>query len=594
MREFKNVLIALLRKFKIFNRIAGFLILTFLVFSLIILQISDYFTQRLTDSYVYDFVQTAQIQIATGLESAIDEMIVSTVRIKTNGDIYNVIVDDNLGYNEKLKGVREILETILSDSDKTCIGDIYIIDKSGESYELQSGSASVDAPDGEYLKLLDDNQYTHCHTVVKGSDDTVYVLYGLRMNNFYTGQDIGYLVIYIREEALFNVYKDVLSGKGYSFLLDGEQHVISHPDKSETGKPVENAAVYSGGDSFEFLSATVDGETSVIAEHQLSERMESLGFDWTIVSVMPYNKLFVVITQINKIILVIEIGMLIMAVLIAIFISKKLANSLHHLKNKLNIFGNGTMEVFLNSQAKDEIWELEISFNDMVVRINDLIAKNNEEKEKQKEMEFLALQAQINPHFLYNTLDTIGWIAKIKKQDDIELLVMQLAKFFRLSLHKGENYIMIDEEIQLVQSFVTIQQMLSKGKFVIEYNIPEEIRTVKMVKLVLQPLVENAIRHGIDEKKGEGHIWINASRTGDDIMIEVIDDGAGFDVSKTDLSNVKNEIGGGGYGLYNVDERLKHEYGQKYGLEIFSEVGRGTRVKVTFCIKEIPSHHVIT
>ena len=588
MKKIKRVMEIFLRRFKIFHRIAGFLILILVVFSLIIIFLSDYVTRKLTDSYVYDFVKTAQIQIVTGIEAVIDEMIISTVRIKTNGEIYNTIDNEELSYNEKLVRIQEELESMLSKSDRTCIGDIYIIDRKGVMYELQSGRESLLPPDEAYLNSLKAEQYPLCDTIVRGADGSVYILYGLRLNNFYTGQDMGYLVIYIREDALFQVYQEVMSEKGYSFVLAGGKQVISHLRKEETGIPIKNAGIYEGIKSGTVINAEVDGEMSVIAEHSMSERMGKIGFDWTIVSVLPYHKLFAVITQINKIILIIEIGMLVMAVFIAVFISKRLARSLHGLKEKVNRFGNSTMEALLSAHPRDEIYELEMSFHDMVIRINDLIHKNNEEKEKQRELEFLALQAQINPHFLYNTLDTIGWIAKIKKQDDIEMLVMQLAKFFRLSLHKGENYITIDEEIQLVQCFVTIQKMLNHGKFEVVYQIPEEIKTIKMVKLILQPLVENAIRHGIYEKRGEGHIWINASRTGDDILLEVIDDGVGFDVKQTDLRKVKNEIGGGGYGLLNVDERLKLEYGPGYGIEITSEPGRGTRVQVRLCIKEGP------
>lgn len=196
-------------------------------------------------------------------------------------------------------------------------------------------------------------------------------------------------------------------------------------------------------------------------------------------------------------------------------------------------------------------------------------------------MELVALQAQINPHFLYNTLDAIGWIAKLKKQTDIEQMVIALARFFRLSLHKGDKFITLEEEIQLVQSFVTIEQMRAPDKFDISYNIPEELKDIKILKIITQPLVENAIKHGISRKRGKGKIEVNACRTDNGLRLEVMDDGAGFDMSSTDFWVQGSSLRRSGYGLRNVDERIKLEYGREYGLEIMSEVNLGTTAVIT-------------
>ena len=280
-----------------------------------------------------------------------------------------------------------------------------------------------------------------------------------------------------------------------------------------------------------------------------------------------------------------EIAITIIVILVSTRIAYTITKPIVSLRDHVNKLGNGKTDVVLSTNAKDEIWELENSFNKMVVRIQDLIERNNQEKEKQKEMELIALQAQINPHFIYNTLDAIGWMAKLKKETEIERMVMALSTFFRTSLHKGEQYIMVKEEIELVESYVTIEKMRFPEKFDIIYNISDEIRDCLMLKIILQPLVENAIKHGISEKEGKGLITINGYAEDEDLVFEVIDDGVGFDVCTKEFQAAYNHIKRSGYGLRNVDERIKLEYGDDYGLKFESEKGKGTRVYVRLKIK---------
>ena len=171
-------------------------------------------------------------------------------------------------------------------------------------------------------------------------------------------------------------------------------------------------------------------------------------------------------------------------------LSSRLTESLKRLQDKLTELGNGKLDSLIDDEPRDEIWELENSYNEMAVRINDLIQKNMEEKERERQMEFAALQAQINPHFLYNTLDALGWIARIKKQEEIEQMVLELANFVRMSLHKGDRLITIEDEIQLVKSFATIEQMRNPDKFDITFSVEPVFSKELIPKIILQPIVE--------------------------------------------------------------------------------------------------------
>ncbi len=203
------------------------------------------------------------------------------------------------------------------------------------------------------------------------------------------------------------------------------------------------------------------------------------------------------------------------------------------------------------------------------------------------EHELSYFYAQITPHFLYNTLDAIAWIARLKKQPDIEKMIASLATFFRISLHKGDKFIPVEEEVRLVQSFVTVELMRFPDKFEIRYDIPDEVRQLRILKLILQPLVENAIKHGISEKRGKGLITVTAETSGDMIVFEVADDGVGFREDRPFGTADDQTLFRSGYGLRNVQERIKLEYGGDCGLTVRSERGQGTTVTVR--IRKEPS-----
>jgi two-component system sensor histidine kinase YesM len=569
-----------LRRFRIKNRIMIILVLVLMISSIVILLLSRAFSYLLVRNYLYGYVESAQKEIVTSVEFLIDEVNMLSVRLMTNQSIYNLFDESSLSYDDRKHKLREILDSLIVNRDN--IGDIIIVTNSNEVYGYDSDVNMIQKPDELYINQIENSAVMVFGSVKKDKDGNYYIPLGMKYRNFYTGQSIGYLIIYIRESVLCDIYKKVVPDWGYSFILSKDRYVISHPEKDLVGSTIFDRSVYNSDKTFDYKNMQYEGKSVILATYRLSDRMKSLGCDWKIVSIINDSVLFEAIHQINQYLLLIGIFMGLLTVAASSYIAFNLAKSLARLKRKLNVFGNGNMEVALFENTGDEIWELEKSFNNMVVKIKELIQKNNEEKEKQRELELIALQAQIKPHFLYNTLDAIGWIAKIKKQDEIEKLTMALAMFFRISLHKGDKFITVDEEIRLVQSFVTIEQIRFPNKFEISYHIPEEMKTYKMLKIILQPLVENAIKHGISKKKGKGNITVNGYIIEDTLKFEVIDDGVGFDINKVNENKASQY---NGYGLFNVNERIKLEYGFLCGLTVYSEINKGTRIEVLIKMK---------
>jgi len=196
-----------------------------------------------------------------------------------------------------------------------------------------------------------------------------------------------------------------------------------------------------------------------------------------------------------------------------------------------------------------------------------------------------ALQAQINPHFLYNTLDSVIWLADAGDDEGVIKLVTALAKLFRISISKGHEIITLEEELEHVRNYLIIQQMRYVDKFTYNIEIPENLKNKPTIKLILQPIVENSIYHGIKYLMDPGIINIKVEESGDDIKIHLSDNGIGMD-NETRLSLLivdKNQHikDGNGIGVYNVNKRLQLKYGEKYGLKIESEIEEGTHVIIT-------------
>lgn len=243
------------------------------------------------------------------------------------------------------------------------------------------------------------------------------------------------------------------------------------------------------------------------------------------------------------------------------------------------------LQVLVTRKNADEIAELGLSFNIMIGKIQELLAAKMKEQESLKKAELRALQAQINPHFLYNTLDTIIWMAETQQTEQVVQLVSALSSFFRISLSKGRDWITIGEEIERTRSYLTIQKMRYRDILDFRIEVDDAVANNTILKLILQPLVENALYHGIKNKRSGGEITVRARQHGDgQIVLEVEDNGIGFTPER--LEHVRAQIDDdsdeirleSGFGIDNVNKRVKLLYGRQYGLSIESAHQVGTRV----------------
>ena len=248
--------------------------------------------------------------------------------------------------------------------------------------------------------------------------------------------------------------------------------------------------------------------------------------------------------------------------------------------------GKGDFAVRAPEGGNDELAVLNQGFNQMVERIGNLVEDIRVEQLNLRATELKLLQAQINPHFLYNTLDTIIWLAEAGQKEQVVMMVSTLSDFFRTTLSKGRDYITVKEETAHIRSYLTIQQFRYRDILEYEIDIPAELEEYQILKLTLQPLVENALYHGIKNKRGRGHILVSGKKQGDHLVFTVRDNGKGMDperlayVQRLISGELKDEDAPSGFGLFNVNQRLQLNYGPEYGLLLASEEGEWTEVNV--------------
>jgi two-component system, sensor histidine kinase YesM len=273
-------------------------------------------------------------------------------------------------------------------------------------------------------------------------------------------------------------------------------------------------------------------------------------------------------------------------------LSKSIYTPIKKLHDVTTTITKNDLQALMTSDNVDEITELGMSFNIMIGKIKELLDSKIKEQENLKKAELRALQAQINPHFLYNTLDTIIWMAESKKTDEVVKIVTALSSFFRISLSKGMDWITIGEEVERIKSYLTIQKMRYRDILDFKIEVGQDVAENTILKLILQPLVENALYHGIKNKRQGGTISVRARRNGEgEVLLEVEDDGIGFTPEKLaqlraelddDSGDIKMESG---YGIGNVNNRIRLYYGKQYGLSVQSEYTTGTCVTLVIPAK---------
>ncbi|RKX77239.1 MAG: hypothetical protein DRP70_06805 [Spirochaetes bacterium] len=366
----------------------------------------------------------------------------------------------------------------------------------------------------------------------------------------------------------------VIGEKGYDFIIDPMGNYVYHPSlqliySNLKHEPIKNLLPLLENEHPLFR---VDGRNYLTAH---SERtgwyVVSVSFDSDLVTGWPYVQLM---NALIGLVLFLIVGM------VTNFITKGITRPLRQLQSVMKSVETGEFRTAGNIDATDEIRELAREYDIMVGRIEELIDENILEQELKRKSDLKALQAQINPHFLYNTLDSIIWMGEMKKSDEVVEMTSALSRLFRIGISKGSELIKLRDELEHVRSYLTIQEMRYKNKFRYLIDIPEELMDCTVLKITLQPLVENAIYHGVRNVDYEGLIEIGGYRENEDIFLTVKDNGEGMDKTTMSALVTEDPERQQGTGVRNVHERIRLYFGHEYGLSYESTIGGGTLIRI--------------
>lgn len=337
------------------------------------------------------------------------------------------------------------------------------------------------------------------------------------------------------------------------------------------------------GDMYEENMKIWDSDVQIVTELIKETMLQYIYYEIRSVeeSRDAYHAVYVKTLQFS---LIVFIAVTLLILILSYYIPQSISGPIMRLSKVTEKVAGGDLSVRANETTGAEVVMLNDSLNSMIEKLNDLIQQVTREQERLRKAELELLQSQINPHFLYNTLDTIVWLAEAGKHKKVVEMVESLSDFFRTSLSQGLDSVTIREELLHVKSYLEIQQVRYQDILQYDIDVSEELYECIIPKITLQPLVENALYHGIKNKRGLGTITINGRRDEDRVILEIKDNGIGMDQER--LASVMDGIASKNpnqhdiYGLYNVNERIQLKFGKEYGISMESSYGDGTIVRV--------------
>ena len=564
--------------------------LLIVVTMLIFLLISVDYTKKTVLENSTDYTSRLVRQVNRDIDSYIDYMENISSMIIQGGDVQKYLFrdmpksDEQEAYSRIVTQFNTVVETRQDISNIAVVTPRrdYIIndgtDTLNENVDLQEVEWYKESLEGEGRILTS----SHVQHVIRNNYKWVVTL-SKGIKNPKTGENEAVFFIDLNYKLLKDLCENnSLATNSYVFIMDGSGKIIYHPKQQllYNGLTRERTEEVLGFDHDGYFiaegSGTDDGKLYTVS---VSEKT-----GWRVVGVADISELMKNKKETESLYMLTAAILLCVAMLLAIFFATAITRPIKELKESMEEVEKGNFE---NTDVAvgpgSEIDSLGNSFNLMTARIRQLMEQNTYEQEEKRKSELKALRSQINPHFLYNTLDSIIWMAEGGKNKEVVRMTSALARLLRQSISNDNERIPLQKEVDYAGSYLTIQKMRYKDKLEYEIEVDEDIKKEEIINLILQPLVENAIYHGIKYKGSKGLIKIVGYGEDDKIILKVIDNGIGMDEAalKGIFDKSKESEGKNGVGVYNVQTRICLYYGAEYGLCFESVLGQGTTATIT-------------
>lgn len=563
---------------------SALMVLAMLVFMVIAMRYTSGTIYENSINYMSQIIQQVNYDIDTYIEYMEN---ISSIIAKSS-DVPRYLFDQNQTEAEREAEKERILtqfQTIMESRDD--IYNVAAVAKNGR-YIINRGddelTGYVDIESLDWYQAAMESKSgiavssSHVQNAIQSSYKWVITLSRALVNN-QTGEREGLFFVDLNYSAISDLCNNSsIEEKGYIFVLDAEGNIVYHPKQQ----------LMYGGLKTENIDAIMECEEDSLiidegGESKLYTMSKSKRTGWTVVGAAYTSELLKNNEQAQMWYLLVASILLLAVIGISGIISREITKPIRSLRDSMRKVQNGQFDTHVEVITENEIGSLGRSFNLMTSEIRALMEQNVYEQKQKRKSELKALQAQINPHFLYNTLDSIIWMSEAGENDEVVEMTSALARLLRQSISNDQEEVELEKEIEYVKNYLTIQKMRYKDKLEFFIYVDPRVAHVPVIKLVLQPLVENAIYHGIKYKETKGNLKIYAKPVDGRVEIVVADDGIGMDedVMEHIFDEHRKEQKRNGVGVPNVQKRLQLQYGSEYGIRYESVKGAGTKVVIT-------------
>ncbi len=559
-----------------------FILLVFIPIGFIYIIYNNVMKSIITTKYSESAKQSVY-EAGNNIDFIIDSIADLSDMVVTNRDFIENLKDSSLESHEELNNILRNFSTTNEQVDSMSLiakGKIYDVGTIKTYVEEGRDIRNINKTHGELVWI---DTIPVKVKILSGEITKNYFSLGRKVIDLNSLMDMGTIFIDVDETILEDSYKNLITEESSElFICNSKGQIISHSNKEIIGKNIGDKNY-----ALEVLSSNKDAGSIEFTDDDVEKVCIYSNItlpNWKIVKIVSKEYLYKEITNMQRYMFIGGTIYVIITILICLFFSSQISRPMVSMKNMMKKAEEGDLDVRINVDRIDELGELGNSFNNMIGKMNEVVDKLVEEERFKKELELETLHAQINPHFLYNTLNTIKWMAKIQGDKSVSNAVTSLIKLLRVSINLGKEMITLEDEIDYVRNYINIQNLRFNEKVNIIYNIDEECLKCTIPKLILQPIVENSLIYGIreDEEEEPLEISIKACIEEDNLIILVKDNGPGIsdeDIEKI-FSKEKDVNKFSKVGLNNVNQRIKLYCGEEYGINIGNRSKLGTYVKV--------------
>ncbi len=570
-------------KIKVFNSLRGKLIIMAIVLIVIpIAAISLIYSLTVKDIIKDQYTETAiqsVFEAGEKLNFILDDIQEFSTVIASNSEMLYML---DHRYEYRVDDFERVLRNFILSRDDIEVIDLvqndtyYSVGSKKANWERRINPA-LEESSGQPMWLPTESEEIE---ILSGKFSRNYFTLARKIVDFNTLKAYGYLLIDLEEVVLEQAYGELKDSENTEVLIcDAQGNIVSHTDKSKIGGSIKTEPYA------QTVLADKTGHNYILYQSDVDKvaiysTIESNG--WKLIKTIPTDYMYGEFYQIQRYFMIGGFVYTIIIILFFLFFSFRYTEPMMRMMSVIKRVEQGDLTARTEVKSSDEVGQLGHSLNKMISEMQKLIDQLIREEQEKQEVELEALHAQINPHFLYNTLNTIKWMAKIQGNNSVSKAITALVKLLRISTNLGREMISLEEEIDYVKNYIVIQKLRFNKAMSIDYIVDESCMNLLVPKLILQPIVENSIIYGMEDERRELQIKISAYLMDGQLITEIQDDGPGIapEILRSIFGNDSSKSKFSKVGLNNVNQRVKLYCGENYGLEIETEIGKGTRVIV--------------